>query len=158
MNWCWRIMNWLRHDLLAWIELQPMCRKAQFMPKAIHENGFQFTQPRGCNSLRDVLNGQHAYEWIDADASWIGSAMISRRRFASSMNWIATNIMPARAIHAVYCNSWYAVSIHATPLQFIAVVLNGGHAPARKEKDKGRGRDYRDRIRIRIGLGKNNNN
>ena len=29
-------MNWLRHDLLA--ELQPMCRKAQFMPQAIHES------------------------------------------------------------------------------------------------------------------------
>ena len=34
------------------------------------------------------------YRWIDANASWIGFAMISRRRAAFSMNWIATNIMP----------------------------------------------------------------
>ena len=38
-----------------WFELQPQCAAAQFMPQAIHESeSFQFTQPQGCNSLRDA--------------------------------------------------------------------------------------------------------
>ena len=55
MNWCWRIMNWLCHEF----SLRSMNWIATNVPQGtIHaagnsrKHGFQFTQPKGCNSLR----------------------------------------------------------------------------------------------------------
>ena len=57
---------------------------------------------------------------------FINELMLTHRELASpwflaSLHELNCNEYHSRrAIHAVYCNSWYAVSIHATPLQFIA--------------------------------------
>ena len=58
--------SWIGFAMISrfapWIELQPMCRKAQFMSQAIHERAaFNSRAPRGCNSLRVILNGEHAF-------------------------------------------------------------------------------------------------
>ena len=108
------LMQILHHELASpwflvgvppppWIELQPMCRKAQFMPQAIHESLAFNSRDRRVAIHPRVIVKNTPYGWIDADASWIGFAVISRRHAAFSMNWIATNVSKAQfmpqAIH-----------------------------------------------------------
>ena len=102
MNWSLRIMNWHAPWFLVgvppppWIELQPMCRwhnscRRQFMKAflSIHATArLQFIARLSAWASRrnELMLPHHELE----------CAMISRRRTASSMNWIATHLPKAQ--------------------------------------------------------------